>query len=82
MERLGWRLRLTGVKPDTLELMTGIKERRFFEKGTTGVQVRCQRHLLEKRSILLLRAWHMDPSRGLSLMVGCVPNRRESLLHQ
>jgi hypothetical protein len=39
MERLGWRVRLTGAKPDTLELMTGIKERRFFEKGTTGVQV-------------------------------------------
>ena len=40
MERLGWRVRLTGAKPETLELMTGIKERRFFEKGTTGVQVR------------------------------------------
>jgi hypothetical protein len=40
MERLGWRMRLTGAKPDTLELMTGIKERRFFEKGTTRVQVR------------------------------------------
>jgi hypothetical protein len=39
MERLGWRLRLLGATPDTLEQMTGIKERRMWEKGTTGVQV-------------------------------------------
>lgn len=41
MERLGWRMRLAGAEPDILEKMTGIKERRFWEKGTTGVQVGC-----------------------------------------
>jgi hypothetical protein len=40
MERLGWRLRLAGFKPDVLERMTGIKERRMWEAGTTVVQVR------------------------------------------
>jgi hypothetical protein len=40
MERLGWRLRLAGFKPDALERMTGIKERRMWEAGTTVVQVR------------------------------------------
>jgi hypothetical protein len=30
---------LAGADPDILEKMTGIKERRFWEKGTTGVQV-------------------------------------------
>jgi hypothetical protein len=39
MERLGWRLRLAGAAPDLLEKLTGIKERRMWEKGTTGVQV-------------------------------------------
>lgn len=40
MERLGWRLRLAGLKPDVLERMTGIKERRVWEAGTTVVQMR------------------------------------------
>jgi hypothetical protein len=40
MERLGWRLRLLGITPDSLEKITGIKERRMWEKGTTGVKVR------------------------------------------
>jgi hypothetical protein len=42
MERLGWRLRLLGITSDSLEKMTGIKERRMWEKGTTGVKVGCR----------------------------------------
>jgi hypothetical protein len=72
MERLGWRMRLTGAKPDTLELMTGIKERRFFEKGTTGVQVRLCSHTTAAAAAQLT----MMTSSGL--FCGCMMFRHQT----
>jgi hypothetical protein len=39
MQRLGWRLRLAGIRPDELEQVTGIQQHRVWPPGTTAVQV-------------------------------------------